>query len=210
MQSRIYSLSFLITPLILAGVAWLVWPTPESFEQEHQNTSESEQSETRAPSGNANSGPIPGPYHPDMEEAAREKQHNKSPIDLKYVESQLPDNLYWAMDAPTEDTHLLEERKRQKDYWNKQYGKVLSNTGTKEEIRHYYNHKKQVSKDYYQLTKFMLDTYRDKLPPRDIGLMELGLRMHADRLKQYPRDEHEALARKAAYDKRKTAWANGR
>jgi hypothetical protein len=59
-------------------------------------------------------------------------------IDLEEVRAQLPDNLYWQTSAPTQDGRLLREREEEKARWNELYGKVLSGTGTEEEIRAFY------------------------------------------------------------------------
>lgn len=144
-----------------------------------------------------------------LEAARAGEEENEYPVDLAYLRAKLPDNLYWKLGAPTEDPEILRERAEEEKRWNDLYGKVLSNTATEEEIRRYYEYRRQLSEDYIEVASLMLTEYGDRLPERDQGLLQMSIKMHLTRLEEIPREIDDALARKRAYDQRKEAWLKG-
>lgn len=129
-----------------------------------------------------------------------------SNVDMDAVRAALPDNLYWQMSTPTTDEALIEERARERARWNVEYGKVLSGTGSEDEIRAYYDHKSRLSADYIELVTHLLDTYGSELPDRDVSLLQLARRLHLARLEEVPRKLEEAFERKRTQDAARAAW----
>ena len=127
-------------------------------------------------------------------------------VDLDEVRRALPDNRYWQMGAPTTDEVEVERRARERDRWNVEYGKVLSGTGSEEEVRAYYDERARVSGDYVELTTYLLDHYGDVLHPRDVSLLQLARRMHLSRLEEIPRNLERALERKVQQDEARARW----
>jgi hypothetical protein len=127
-------------------------------------------------------------------------------VDLEAVRAAMPENLYWEMAVPTRDPEVEAERERRRGEWNRQYGKVLSNTATEEEIHAYYDLRRRLSSDYIEFATYVLDAYRDELPERDVGLLELAIRLHHARLEEIPRRIADALERKQAHDAAREAW----
>lgn len=129
-----------------------------------------------------------------------------SPVKMDELRKKLPDNLYWEMDAPTQDPEVLAKRDEAQRKWNEVFGKIQSGDASEEEIHRYYDHRKKVSEDYIALAMTMLTEYGDKLPDTDKGLIGLSVRMHQDRLKEVSRQTEEALARKQLQDRRREEW----
>ncbi len=129
-----------------------------------------------------------------------------SAVDLDAVRRAMPDNLYFKMSAPTKDEAVIAARQAERAHWNVEYGKVLSGTGSEDEIRNYYDHRAQLSTDYVEFTTYLLDHYRDQLPERDVSLLELARRLHLARIEEIPRQVEEALARKHKQDEARAAW----
>jgi hypothetical protein len=127
-------------------------------------------------------------------------------IDLDAVRQAMPDNLYFQLAAPTQDEAVLAERAAERERWNAAYGKILSGTGSEDEIRAYYDQRARLSTDYVEFTTYLLDHHRDTLPERDTALLELARRMHAARLEEIPRKIEEAFARKRQQDEARAAW----
>jgi hypothetical protein len=127
-------------------------------------------------------------------------------VDLEAVRSALPDNLYWQTSAPTDDPALLEEREREKAHRNEQYGKILSGTGTEEEILDYYEHRMRASTDYVQFVDHLLEHYGSNLTDQDLTLLHLAKRLHQARLEEIPRRLQEARERKAEQDEVRRQW----
>jgi hypothetical protein len=127
-------------------------------------------------------------------------------VDLEEVRAALPDNLYWHTSAPTDDPALLEEREREKDYRNQQYGKVLSGTGTDEEILDYYEYRMRSSTDSIQFVDYLLEHYGSDLTDQDQTLLHLAKRLHRARLEELPRRLQEARDRKAEQDEARRKW----
>lgn len=127
-------------------------------------------------------------------------------LDYAALREQTPNSLYWLMAAPTDDPDVLEARRLARQERNQQYGKVVSNTATVEEIRDYYAYKQRLSEDYIEVLQLILDTHGNELSERDVGLLELALSMHSSLLSDLPKKQDDALQRKAEYDRVKRAW----
>ena len=127
-------------------------------------------------------------------------------VDLDAVRRAMPDNLYFKLSVPTKDEAVLAERAAERARWNDEYGKILSGTGTEEEIRAYYDQQARLSGDYVEFTTYLLDHYRDTLVGRDVGLLELARRLHLARLEEIPRKVEEANERKRQQDKARAEW----
>ena len=129
-----------------------------------------------------------------------------SKVDLEAVRAAMPNNLYWQLSMPTRDAALVREREQIRAEWNRQYGKVLSGTATEQEVRDYYAHRKRLSADSVEFATYLLDHYRDVLPERDVGLLELARELHLARLEELPRNLSDALERREAHEKARQAW----
>jgi hypothetical protein len=127
-------------------------------------------------------------------------------VDLEEVRAALPDNLYWETSAPSDDPRVLEEREREAAYRNEQYGKILSGTGTEEEILDYYDHRMRASTDYVQFVDHLLEHYGSDLTDQDLTLLHVAKRLHAARLEEIPRRLQEARERKAEQDEARRKW----
>jgi hypothetical protein len=86
---------------------------------------------------------------------------------------------------------------------------VLSGTASEEEIRRYYDHRRQLSRDYVDFARLVLEEYPDELPERDRGLYEMSIEMHTTRLAEIPGQIEEARARKQDQDRRREEWRRG-
>lgn len=127
-------------------------------------------------------------------------------IDLEAAREALPDNLYWETAAPTSDPRLLGDRERAKVHWNDQYGKILSGTGTEEEIRAFYDHRMRLSSDSVRFVDWVLEHQGDSLSEQDLELLHVAKRLHLARLAEVPRRMQEALDRKVQQDAAREAW----
>lgn len=154
--------------------------------------------------------PPPAPERPEPASAApADDDAGAYPVDLEHLRAQLPDNLYFRLGAPTDDPALLQERADEERRWNDLHGKIQSNTATEEEIRSYYDHRRELSEDYLEFASLVLEEYGDKLPERDRGLYELSIKMHKKRLEEIPRNIEDALARRSAHEKKREEWLRG-
>lgn len=131
------------------------------------------------------------------------------PVDLARLREKLPGNLYFRLGEPTDDPAVLEMRAEEERRVNELFGKVQSNTASEEEIERYYEYRRELSEDYIELSRAVLDEYGDKLPDRDRGLHELSIKMHKSRLEAIPREIERAFARKRAHDERRKQWVEG-
>ena len=127
-------------------------------------------------------------------------------VDMEAVRAAMPDNLYWKLAAPTHDPALLEWREQERERWNTEYGKVLSNTATAEEVDAYYAFRRRLSLDYVEFATHLLSNSGSVLPLRDRSLLALALRMHLQRLEEIPRQLAEAQERRAAHEALRKAW----
>lgn len=127
-------------------------------------------------------------------------------LDFEAIRRQTPRSLYWLMAAPTDDPEVLDARARARAERNRQYGKVVSNTATVEEIHDYYAYRRKLSEDYIEVLQLILDEHGDELSERDTGLFELTISMHSARLAEIPAKLDDALHRKTEYDEAKQEW----
>lgn len=127
-------------------------------------------------------------------------------VDMEAVRRALPDNSYWKRGLPSDDPRVQAERDEAWKRQNDLYGKVLSGTGSEDEIRAYFAGRQRVSADYVEFATYLLDHYGEELPDRDVGLLELARSMHLRRLEELPRKQEEAFARKREQDAARAAW----
>jgi hypothetical protein len=127
-------------------------------------------------------------------------------VDLEAIRKALPDNIYWKMGAPTTDPEVLRQREEERARWNVEYGKVLSNTATDEEIDAYYAERQRVSEDYLEFIVYLMTNYGYQIPKRDVAVFKLAGEMHHARLEEIPRQIAEAHARREAHEKARQAW----
>jgi len=153
---------------------------------------------TPAPSSSAETAPDP------LDDFARASAW--ASVDFDAVRDAMPNNLYWQLAMPTTDAALLQEREEIRAYWNTQYGKVLANTGSVEEVDAYFEHRRRLSADYVEFTSYLLDHYGDVLHERDVGMLELARELHLARLEELPRRHAEALERRATHAAAREAW----
>jgi hypothetical protein len=129
-----------------------------------------------------------------------------SQVDLDEVRAALPDNSYWRRSAPTDDPQLLAQREEDRAYWEAEYGKVLSNTATEEQVRDYYAHQRMVSSDAIEFSTHLLEHYGDVLPERDVGMLQLAMKLHMAKLEELPRNLQAALERRDDHEQRRNEW----
>jgi len=127
-------------------------------------------------------------------------------VDLESIKQEIPDNLYWALGAPTQDAALLERRKENKEHWDNEYGKVLSNTANETEIRDYYAHQNAVSTDYIEFATLLLNRHSKDLPEEAYGLQTLARNLHLARLEEIPGKLNNALERRNSHITRREVW----
>lgn len=211
--------------ILLALLVWSLRPGPPSDTIAIVGTTESAPRSAAPPEREAppplgpptenRDAPLPG--SPDVIDAPDDTELNSegmydslaqawSNVDLDEVRRKMPDNLYFKLAAPTTDEAVIEERAAERARWNVEYGKMLSGTGTEEEIRAYYDMRARLSGDYVEFTTHLLDNYREVLPERDVALLELARRMHLSRLEEIPRQVEEARERKRKQDEARAAW----
>lgn len=127
-------------------------------------------------------------------------------VDLDAVRRAMPENTYWKMGVPSDDPEVRKARAEERARWNEMFGKVLSGTATEAEIDAYYAERYRLSSDYIEFASHLLKEYGEVLPERDVGLLELAVKMHHARLQQMPRRVAEAHARKQKQDRLREAW----
>ena len=127
-------------------------------------------------------------------------------VDLDKVREAMPDNLFWKMAMPTTDEAVIRERQEERTRWNVEYGKVLSNTATAEEIDAYYALQQRLASDYVEFGTYVLAEFGDKLPIRDIGLLKVAVELNMAKLEEIPRRIAEAQERRVAHDAARRAW----
>lgn len=145
-----------------------------------------------------------------IEQGAEPPSFDLGDLDYEALRKQTPGSLYWLMAAPTEDPDVLEARRQAREERNQQYGKVVSNTASVEEIRDYYAYKRKLSEDYIEVLQLILDEHGNELSERDVGLLELALSMHSSLLSDLPKKEDDALQRKAEHERVRQAWQEQR
>lgn len=127
-------------------------------------------------------------------------------VDMEAIRKALPDNSYWRMAVPTKDPEVLRRRDEERERWNVEYGKVLSNTATAEEIDAYYAQRQHLSEDYLEFIVYLLTNYGYQIPERDVAALKLAAEMHHARLEEIPRQIAEAQQRREAHEEARRAW----
>ncbi len=165
----------------------------------------------RTPDWHADFGVPAGPssdlaYKADPANPGEDSADQWAKVDFDEIRKAMPDSMYWKMAFPTKDPALLEERERIRDEWNRQYGKVQSNTATDEEIDAYYAAQQQLSNDYLEFLVYLGQHYGGVVPRGEIGGLKLAADMHLAKLEELPRKIAEAKERHAAHEKARQAW----
>lgn len=156
-----------------------------------------------APSASVNQAlPEPEPV-PGAEPGTPERPQ---PVDLEHLRQRLPDNLYWREWVPTREPEELRRRAEEKQRRSALYGRIQANEASEEEIRGYYEHRRQASEDAIAFASLVLQEYGSKLSEEEQGLYALSIRMHRTRLEDLPQQLEQALARKQAQDRRREQW----
>lgn len=127
-------------------------------------------------------------------------------VDLEAVRAAMPENLYWKMGVPTKDPEILRWREEERARWNVEYGKVLSNTATEEEVVAYFEHRDRLASDYVEFITHILENYGRSLTLRDVGLLKVAAELNLARLEEIPRQMAEALERRKAHAAVREAW----
>lgn len=127
-------------------------------------------------------------------------------VDMEKIRAVMPDNIYWRMSAPTNDPEILKQREEERDRWNAEYGKVLSNTATAEEIDAYYDHRQKLMNDNIAFAGYVLAAYSEQLPERDVALLKLAVKLNLARLEEIPRQITEAQQRREEHEAARRAW----
>ncbi len=127
-------------------------------------------------------------------------------VDLDAVRAALPDNTYWRLAAPTSDPELLAERERAAALRNELYGKVLSGTGSDEEIVAYFDERSRTGADYVAFAEYLLEHSADQLTDQDLTLLHVARRLQLARLEEIPRKLQEARERRSAQEEARRAW----
>ena len=195
---------------VACAVAWL-WleREPATPEQSPAPIEVAEAPADEAPTASEPEAEPERELHPPLAlegEGAMDEPGAFASIDLEAARAALPDNLYWETGAPTQDPRLLGDRERAKVYWNEQYGKMLSGTGTEEEIKAYFDRRMHQSSDYVRFVDYVLEHQGGELSEQDLKLLHLAKRLHLARLQEVPQKLQEAFDRKAEQDAAREAW----
>lgn len=116
-------------------------------------------------------------------------------VDLREARELMPDNLYWKYGAPTKDEAVLAEREAEKKRRNEEYGRVLSGDAGEDDVKAYFDYRRRLAADYVEFAEFMQRKLRDSANEELRGLMDLALKMNAEKLRQLPAELDDALAR---------------
>lgn len=127
-------------------------------------------------------------------------------IDLREAKALMPDNLYWTLGSPTKDPEVLAAREAERKKRNEEYGRVLSGDANEDEVKAYYDYRRQLSTDYLEFSEFMARRFREHGNDQFVGMLELATKLHAERLAALPAEMEEALARAAERAKVREDW----
>lgn len=127
-------------------------------------------------------------------------------LDLREAKALMPDNLYWKLGAPTKDADVLAEREAEEKRRNEEYGRVLAGDANEDEVRAYYDYRKKLSSDYLEFSEFMSRRFKNSDNQEFVGMLELAMKMHAQRLAQIPTDLQDALERSLEHEKAREDW----
>ena len=127
-------------------------------------------------------------------------------IDLREAQAVMPDNLYWELGAPTNDSAVLEAREEEKKRRNEEYGLVLSGDANEAQVNAYYDYREQISTDFLELSEWMRHRYDGKMSDEMEGMLDLSIKLHKARLAQIPADRAEAIQRSHEREKIREDW----
>ena len=122
------------------------------------------------------------------------------------LEKKHPKNLYWELASPTSDELVLEQRKETRNYWEKEYGKVLSGTASKAEVDSYYSYQQSLIKDYLTITQDLLNNYSSDLPEQDLRLLNLAKNMQQSKLNDIPGHWKNSLEKSNRHEDQRQQW----
>ncbi|MCC6763749.1 MAG: hypothetical protein IT293_03720 [Deltaproteobacteria bacterium] len=204
--------------VLILGTAWLLRRVNAERARDRGTTVATAPTAGAPAAPNARRTPLwqPDPNDPEPAEDLAYKADPLSPmvdpadewarIDFDEMRRALPDNLYWKMAFPTKDQALIDERARIREQWNVEYGKVISNTATDQEIDAFYGEQQKISEDYLEWLVYLADHYGNLVPRSATGGLKLAGEMHLARLEEIPRKMAEAKERSAAHAKARQAW----
>jgi hypothetical protein len=194
---------------LVVAVGALVWPTAE------EKPSSPPEATADAPADDLAAAPTEPADEPETDAAFGDDalpELREAPrgawvhVDMKALQRTIPNNLYWVMAMPTKDEALIEWRREERARWNVEYGKVLSGTGTEDEVTGYYAYRQKLSNDYVEFAGYVLAHYGDKLSGQDKALLNLAMDMHMVRLEEIPRQLAEAQERRRQHDEARRVW----
>jgi hypothetical protein len=128
-------------------------------------------------------------------------------IDLREAKALMPDNIYWQRGAPTKDPAELERREAERKRRNEEYGRVIAGDASEDEVRKYYDDKRRVSQDYLEFSEFMARRYRNSDNKEFVGMLELAMKMHAEKLAQLDEELERSLEHARQREKARQDWA---
>ncbi len=88
-----------------------------------------------------------------------------------------------------------ERKKRERHERNLEFGQILANKSTEQEILAYYNHQRRLSEDSKQILEFVLAEYGNRFSEKNIKKHEFMLAQFKKKLEFIPLKESEAIAR---------------
>jgi len=127
-------------------------------------------------------------------------------IDLREARALMPDNLYWKLGSPTKDPDVLAARDEERRKRNEEYGRVLAGDANEDEVRAYYDYRRRLSSDYLQFAEFMARRYHDSDNKEFVGMLELAMKMHAQKLKDLDGELDAALQKSRDAAKARDEW----
>jgi hypothetical protein len=210
MPGRRLLLALLLAALVLAGAlalrAALRARAPEPATAAAPGRAEPPPADVLPPAPEPPPPPLPDEELalPDAEAGPPEEAWSQ--VDLEAVRAALPDNSYWQRSAPTQDERVLREREEERIRRNELYGKVLSGTGSEEDVRRYYAERQRFSTDAIQFVDYLLEHHAGDLSERDQQFLGIARRLHLARLQEIPRRLQEGLERKRTQDEARAAW----
>jgi len=123
-------------------------------------------------------------------------------VDWDDVRARTPGSLVWTETWPA-DTDA--ERKRRVDAAvarNERWGRIQAGVATEEEIEAYFEAKRRLLSDNLEFVGILLEDYRDQIPERDEGLLEMSFAMTGKRLRQLPTERERAYEWKSAREQK--------
>ncbi|MBI9091578.1 MAG: hypothetical protein JEZ12_20400 [Desulfobacterium sp.] len=96
---------------------------------------------------------------------------------------------------PPVTAEARERKKRERSERNLEFGKIVANKSTEQEILAYYDHQRQLSEDSKQILEFVLARYGDRFSEKNIKKHEFMLAQFKKKLEYIPVKESEAIAR---------------